>query len=189
MRQTAQSQRLFESNQRGATLIEVLVATTVLMLALLAFTRVIVSSLSATDSQHEASVARSAAQQMIERLQATEFESVFALYNEFPDDDPDGPGTAFGKNFQVSELSARSGDADGLVGEVLFPISLDSNGLLDELHRGPYFGTPRDLNGDGLVDGLLPAGEYKLLPVLVRLEWRGTSGPSKLELRTLLADY
>ena len=50
-------------------------------------------------------------------------------------------------------------------------------------------GMPRDLDGDGVIDALDHSGDYRLLPVLVRVAWRGSSGPAKLEFRTMLADY
>ena len=47
---------------------------------------------------------------------------------------------------------------------------------------------PRDLDGDNGVDGFDHEGDYRLLPVLLRLEWQGRSGTRRAEIRTMLAD-
>ena len=44
-----------------------------------------------------------------------------------------------------------------------------------------------DLDGDGVVDAENHAGNYLLLPVLVRVEWAGSSGEESRSLRTFLA--
>jgi len=49
-------------------------------------------------------------------------------------------------------------------------------------------GTPRDLNGDGLVDSVNHAGDYLLLPVSLTLRWKGKTGVRVLEIQTFLAD-
>ncbi len=51
----------------------------------------------------------------------------------------------------------------------------------------PELGMPRDLNGDGIVDSADHSADYRLLPVLLRLEWRGQSGHRQSEVRTILA--
>jgi hypothetical protein len=47
-------------------------------------------------------------------------------------------------------------------------------------------GMPRDLSGDGVVDGLNHAGDYSILPVRVRVEWSGARGDETFELETIL---
>ena len=143
--------------------------------------------MAASSTNHESTVAREAARQMIETLQATPFDEVFVTYNLTNLDDPGGLGTAPGVNFDVPGLDARDGDADGLVGEIIFPTT---NGLtVNESVVDRGLGCPRDLNGDGDTDDNLGNGLFSLLPVVVRLEWRGSSGQAKFELRTQLADY
>ncbi|MEW6071027.1 MAG: hypothetical protein AB1726_00340 [Planctomycetota bacterium] len=172
------------------TLIEIVVAFTVLVVAALAFTRVIVYSTSTTGVQREVSLAQEAARQTIEILQAESFAEVFARYNSDPEDDPGVPGTAPGDAIEVPELAAPAG-APGPVGRISFPTAVDAlEGLqLRENVVDTALGMPRDLNGDGAVDGLDHSGDYALLPVRIRFEWRGKAGDSALEIKTLLADY
>ena len=48
-------------------------------------------------------------------------------------------------------------------------------------------GMPRDLNLDGAVDALDHAGDYMILPVRVRVQWMGASGPRTVELQTQIS--
>jgi len=166
-----------------------LVAFTAFLITMLAFSKVIVGSMAATSTDHESNLAKEAGRAIIERLQAEDFDVVFALYN---DDDADDPvfGAAPGSSFPVAGLDPRTADADGFVGEILFPTDGSAfSGLLNEGLKDPRFGCPRDLNGDGDTLDQLGSGQYGLLPVIIRIEWQGTAGSSTLQLRTLLGNY
>jgi hypothetical protein len=170
-------------------LIEVLVAFTAFLIVMLAFSKVIVGSMAATSTDHEANLAKEAGRAIIETLQAEDFDDVFALYNS---DDADDPvfGAAPGNFFPVAGLDLRAGDVDGFVGEILFPTDGAAlPGLLNEGLQDSRFGCPRDLNGDGDTLDQLPSGQYGLLPVVIRIEWDGTTGASSMQLRTLLGNY
>jgi prepilin-type N-terminal cleavage/methylation domain-containing protein len=174
----------------GFTLIELMLVVSVLLIAFLALSQSLVASMALTRVNRESALATDALRQTVEVLQGVEdFGSVFRLYNDDPGDDP-GPGPAPGAGFAVAGLEPVEGDPDGQVGEIVFP-SVDTGAGL-ELREGldlPEFGMPRDLNGDGDAQDVLgPYDEYRLLPVLVRLRWRGASGERTAEIRTLLAD-
>lgn len=178
-----------QSARAGFGLLEVMVSLSVLTIALLAFSQAILMSLAASQVQREQGIARDAARQMIERMQAETFSEVFARYNATAADDP-GAGNLFAAAFAVTGLQAQANDADGLVGEIWFPTGAAPGGVgvLREDLPDARFGTPRDLNADGVVDGLDHSGDYRLLPVAIRLQWRGRAGNSSLEFRTYLAD-
>ena len=116
-------------------------------------------------------------------MRAQPFDQVYALYNADPADDPLGPGTAPGAGFAVPGLSAVPGDADGLVGLVVFP---EVGGELREDSADADLGMPRDLDLDGAVDDVDHSGNYGVLPVLVRVEWRGKGPARRLDLFTTL---
>lgn len=174
----------------GFTLIELLLVMSVLMVALLLLSRSVGTAMRLTDVNRETALAADGAQQMIELLRGTEdFSQIFALYNDDPDDDPGLPGSAPGAGFAVDGLDPVDGDPDGLVGEIRFPSILGVGGL--ELHEDifdDYLGMPRDLNGDGALDTMDHAGDYRLLPVSLTLRWKGVTGVRRLEIQTLLAD-
>lgn len=111
---------------------------------------------------------------------------VLALHDEVEANDPGGVGTAPGPDFAVAGLDPRREDPDGMVGRVLFPTDPDDPAVLREDLVDATFGMPRDMNADDEVDGDDRSGDYFLLPVRVRLEWRGVSGDRALDIDTLL---
>jgi type II secretory pathway pseudopilin PulG len=175
-------------NRRGLTLIEIAVAMTVLVFALLGFSQAMVGSSTSTQATHEVSLATQAGRRMIETLQGAEFTEVFALYNSTGADDPDGPDTAPGPRFAVAGLDPHPDDADGFVGEIVFPEG-NVAGQLREDTVNARIGMPRDLDGDELVTAADCADTYSILPVLVRLEWLGKGGRGLLEFKTILVSY
>jgi prepilin-type N-terminal cleavage/methylation domain-containing protein len=175
--------------QRGLTLVEILVAIALLLFGLMGFTHSILRAVSTNESTRESALAGEAARQMLETLQGAEFPNIFALYNADPNDDPGAPGSAPGQGFAVEGLEPADGDADGLVGEIFFPAADAAPGVLREDLAVAALGMPRDLNCDGVVDVDNHADDYRILPVLVRLTWQGTSGVTRVEFRTLLGDY
>jgi hypothetical protein len=79
-----------------------------------------------------------------------------------------------------------AGDADGRVGEVIFPNGGNGATFLAENEVDPALGLTRDLNGDGAIDALDHSGDYRLLPVRVRVAWSGATGDRQIELEALL---
>lgn len=180
-----------EASRAAFSLVELTLVVSVLVFALLAMSRSLGESMQLTEVNRENALATDAAREMVEVLDGVEtYSQVFALYNSDPEDDPGAPGTAPGAGFAVEGLQASAADLDGLAGEILFPTQLGADGRI-ELHEDiddPGLGMPRDLDGDGDVDGGDKADTYRLLPVRVRLTWEGTSGLRTLEVRTLIAD-
>ena len=174
------------SRRGGFTLLEMLVTATLMVIGLMGFARTIALSGKATEASGEVIAATEAARQIVETLQASTFDEVFAAYNETKADDPPN---APGPDFDVPGLEPVPGDPDGQVGKVIFPSSVAGGAVtLREDVIDARLGMPRDLNGDGQIDALPHDTDYQLLPVLVRVEWQGASGRCQLELKTLLAD-
>ncbi len=163
------------------TLIELALASSVVVIAILGALGAVTSSSDLTSSTRETTTALAAAQLMMERLHGTPCEEVWARYNDLPLDDLDASGTSTG--FAVEGLDARNGDADGLVGRIVLPCPA---GPLSELWVDPSLGMPRDLNADGVQDADDRSGDYSVLPVRVLVEWRGRSGDRTIELAGVL---
>jgi hypothetical protein len=123
---------------------------------------------------------------VLEQMRGAEFRQVFARFNETNADDPGGVVSP-GAGFAVAGLDAREGDPDGLVGRIQFPVPAGAPGSLREDLVDAQFGFPRDLNGNG-IDVQEHAADYEVLPVRVRVEWRGRSGNRLVELQTILGD-
>ena len=168
------------------SLVEALVALAVLALALGGYARSVVAGLRTSDQHAQTNRAMTAARRSIETLQGTPFREVFQRFNERLEDDLEGSP---GARFAVEGLQPLPGAVDGMVGEIIFPTvgEGDEQQLREDLDL-PILGMPRDLSGDGAPDSEDHAADYELLPVLVRVSWLGRSGPSRVELKTLLAD-
>lgn len=174
----------------GFTLVELTLVVSMLMFAMLAMSRSLCASMQLTEVNRENALATDAAREMVEVLEGiSDFSTIFALYNAWPDDDPGGPGSAPGAGFSVQGLQPAA-DAGGFVGEVIFPTAFGAGGRV-ELRENVVdagLGMPRDLDGDGLTNGADKALTYRLLPVRIRIRWEGSCGERSLDVCTLVAD-
>jgi type II secretory pathway pseudopilin PulG len=169
----------------GFSMVEVMVVFVVLTVAMAMFTSTMASTSRQRLSKREGAIAAEAGRRMLEILRASTHAQVFALYNASPVDDPGGAGTAPGKNFGVASLAPTDDDPDGCVGEIIFPAA---GPTLPEDVEIAELGMSRDLDADGLIDSEDHAGDYAVLPVQVRLRWKGRAGVRELQMFTLLAD-
>lgn len=172
------------SARAGFSLIEVLIAGTILVIAIGAALSAVTSTASLSSANRESAIVYQAARGAMERIKVSDFQEVIELYNDVDADDPDGAGTAPGPHFAVDGVALQDGDGDGFAGRVLLPLAAD--GTLREDLDDPWFGMPRDLNGDGVIDADDHSDDAIVLPVRVRVEWNGASGDRQAEYSTLL---
>lgn len=168
------------------TMIEVVIAMAILLIAVGGTLATISSVGVLTESSRERSVAFAGAQRALEQMQGEDFREVFARYNADAGDDvgPNPPGASF----DVAGLDPQRDDPDAAVGQVLFPVDGAAPASLFENLDEPSFGLPRDLDADGALDAADHAGDYAVLPVRVRVEWRDRSGNHFVELATVLRE-
>lgn len=167
--------------QAGFSIVELCVALVVILIAIGGLTGSVLSSMRLSRANEETALADEAVQAFADSLVNIPFADVFATYNEVPEDDPAGADTANGPGFDVAGLAPQDGDADGFVGRVCFPFVDAPSAELHEDIEDPRFGMPLDLDADGEVDSLDHAADYTILPIAIRLEWRGAAGPRFLE--------
>lgn len=199
----------------GLTVIELTVVMTILAVSVSIFSGMVVTTARQRAINRENAVAAEGARFVIESMHNMPFGDVFATYNSWPDDDPDGEGTAPGHRFAVAGLTPIETSPDGLHGTIYFPCAmvtppapeggvgggLGGGGLLGggkappppepEMYLCEDFvdetmGMPRDLNGDSMVDALDHSSDYVLLPVRIEVEWAGTVGARTLKIDTML---
>lgn len=171
------------SRESGIALYELMIAGAVLAIAACGLSVVLVSSLSTSARNREAAQARMATWQLMEQIQSIPVGDVYSTFNLCPEDDPLGEDTAPGGVFMI-ETKPAAIQVSNMTGEVLFPES--EPGVLREDLHDPALGMPRDLNGDGIIDSENHARDYLVLPVRVRVRWRGVSGESSFEVCSLL---
>jgi prepilin-type N-terminal cleavage/methylation domain-containing protein len=174
--------------RRGFTLLELSVGLTIFLLGVLGYARTMLSLEHAQRRNKEASRATEAARAILERIDAEAFPEAFRRYNRVTSDDPGGAGTAPGAHFDVPGLAARADDADGLPGEVVFPVHPSNAGMLWEGLDDARLGMPCFLNADADQADLVST-DYQILPVLVRVEWTGPGGPGRVELATVVGNW
>lgn len=177
------------SARAGFTLIEMMFAMTILVIAIAGLGASMLSAFGANRSNRELAVAQQAAQRMIEELRAAPFREVFALYDASTANDAGLSRAAPGANFAVPGIEPRAGDADGRAGLIWFPVDVPgAAGVLRETVADVVMGMPRDLNSDGVVDAGDRSADYLVLPVRIRIEWRGTEGPRTYDVETVLCE-
>lgn len=171
----------------GFSTVEVAVLALLLLIAVGGLSGSLLSSVQLSRSSEDGATAGAAMRRMAAELSGADFATVWATYNADPNDDPAGAGTAPGAFFAVAGLTPRVDDADGFVGEILFPdqeTGVGTTRILREDLDAPLWGLPRDLNADGLIDGNDRSADAMMIPVTLRLQWRNASGNQQVE-RTL----
>lgn len=169
--------------RRGSSLVEVVVAVAVTLVGLLAFGRTMTESLQLGEKNRQLALATAATQRAVERLYAADFAQVFALYNDYADDDPDGAGTGPGSQFVAEGLVGANG-ADAL-GTISFPVAAGAPGeLREDLILAKF--QPFDLDLDGGTDADDHAGDYQVLPVRVQIQWMDGKAQRELAVETIL---
>lgn len=163
------------ASRGGFALIEMAIAVSILVIGL-------VTLLSATSGMHrlrhqnrDRSVAQNGMRTMAERIHARSYGLTgdpatwsSRLIGIF------GPGGSFGDTFEVQGLNLPLG------AQTLGTIQIVTDETATDQALGAQLGMPRDLDGDGLVASTDVRQGARLLPVILRLRWRGQSGVSSL---------
>ena len=170
--------------QGGFTLLELIAAAAVLSIGACGLSAVLVNAMATSAVNKETAQARAAARQLLEQIQNIPVSDVYATFNDDTRDDPLGVATAPGSVFEI-ELKPAPSQVTNMIGEILFPCS-DKTGELREDIEDEMLGMPRDLNGDGEIDNMDHSTDYVVLPVRVRISWRGVAGERSLEICSLL---
>jgi type II secretory pathway pseudopilin PulG len=180
MKKTARLRPAIGREQGGFSIVEVMLGAAVLIIASAGGLRSMVDAMKVREVNRENSIAHLAARGAIESMRVTDFEDIFATYNTSGLDDPAGLNSAPGAGFAVLGLDPQGGDLDGFVGRIEFPVNAAGTGrTLFENYADSTFGLPRDLTGDGVVDGDDHATDYRLLPVRAIVEWSSASGSNR----------
>ena len=182
------SPRLRAARSRlGTGMVELLFAIAVILVGLLGYSRTLAETAELEDLNRETAIATDAARQVVEAINGSPFDEVFARFNSDTGDDGALTGPAPGNLFEVEGLALVPGDADGNHGEIIFPSQAGAGSL--ELREDVVLtelGMPRDLNFDGAIDGNDHAADYALLPVRVLIQWQSAGREREFEIRTLV---
>jgi hypothetical protein len=159
----------------GLTLVEVVTASAVIALVVVGIVGGISASAKQAALAADTALAVDGARNQVEKMAARSFHTIFASFNDTGTD---------GSWFDIPGLTPVAGASH--VGHVSFPG--DNTANLYENVSSAALGMPRDLDGDGLIDGANKASTYVLLPFQITVSWRGSYGTASYTLNVLLTD-
>jgi prepilin-type N-terminal cleavage/methylation domain-containing protein len=176
------------NDRRGFSLIEVMIAMVVLVLAILGLAEAMVYSTRLSQSARYQTLAMNAARQKIEEMRncPNGFRGIFNMYGAAGANSTftvsglpaDPPGAAAGQIvFNVNAANQLVESAvDSTFGALMgFTVDYNGDGVGD-----------LDLDGDGAIDAADHAGDYIVLPVLIRVTWRDAFGNRTYDYATQL---
>ena len=156
------------NREAGFTLVEAAVSLTILAVALLTLWGTMISGARTITAAQERKLALTTAQGKLEELKSRSLDQLIAIY---------GPGGSEGDTFLVPCIDD---DADQALGQIIF--------YTDEAdtEHGAALGFPMDLNGDGdALDRDVSSG-FNLLPMRIRVTWKGALGTQFIDVTSLL---
>lgn len=161
----------------GFTMVELMFVMVIIVIALLGFVFGLGVSVQDVSASKQSYVALNAARSKIEEMKGERFRHLYTDY---------GPGAA-GETFAVSyeeegNTYTLEADEGAPAGTVIF--------CVDETTIPGDFAwvSTYDLNGDGDSGDTDVSGEYKILPVIVRVSWLDSYGARNLDVPTILFD-
>ena len=159
------------SGKAGFSMIEVSLALTVIVVALMAMSASTLRMHSLRRQNRERSLAQNTVRAIAEHIPsvAAQAQSDPGTWGQSIVDAVNAGGLP-GPTFGVANLRVQEGNLS--VGDV-FVITDET---LTDADIGLELGMPRDLDGDGLVDNADVTGTARILPVDVRARWTGVTG-------------
>ncbi|MEQ8763408.1 MAG: type II secretion system protein [Planctomycetota bacterium] len=172
-------------SEGGSTIVELLIALSILSVGLLAHGSLTLSSMTQSELNRERRLALEGLRSQLEQMRAWDFRQCYSAFDLSSANDPPG---APGSQFDILGLEPVS--PGGRVGRVLLPTAPNPSGtpptaLREDLSQ-PDIGLPADLDGDGAIDNLPKDDSYVRLPVRVEARWRGVSGEQQMIIATWL---
>ena len=185
------------SSEKGVTLVEVMIAISVLAIAVAGtISAVQTSNMSNTISREHARAAE-AAQAMIAEIRAESFNQIVSRYEN----------TTFNVDFYPEQRRAgapRMGIGGAAEGEVVivrdenpsrfnYGRDLDGDGTPDGVDLGTVWGSGLDLDASGGIDAAgvtIAPGALQVIPVYVIVRWQTVGGPltGRVQLCTFIAN-
>lgn len=167
--------------QRGMTMVEVVVAAGVFIVAAGGIVMLTASMERHDRLIYELELAESTARRVVEDIRyrgLDSFADLYAQYDSDPDNDPDGNGTAPGPTLSDLTVLGMQAASDSPTGQLVEIVMHTNETEVNAVHN-----LPRDLNGDGDADDVDVSGDYGILPFTVRIHWinQGTSAETQME--------
>jgi prepilin-type N-terminal cleavage/methylation domain-containing protein len=177
-------------SQRGFSLIETLIASVVLVLAILGHAASVITAHSMNRTTEDTAIAAQTLGRFVERLRADpDWAGLYARLRALSAESASDAGLSnLGADPALACYAATSYYADFTVpsalGSATFLVQVPSlavsgTSALRESAVAPRYGLPYDLNGDGVVDSASRDADYVKLPMVARIRWKRATGDSK----------
>jgi Tfp pilus assembly protein PilV len=162
---------------RGYTLVELALAMTMLMVALMSISAATLRTHSLRRHSRERTLANTVLRTTAERIHSLSYRTVESNPAGWAQDvlAAYGPGGSIGNTFDVIGLNPVT--AGGQVGR----IEILTDETASDAALGVELGLPRDLNGDLDASDTDVSGDARILPVVLSVNYSGASGPVTIE--------
>lgn len=176
--------RVHPHSRAGFSLVDVCLSMALLVIGLGVLIGSTFSAMKLDQVNASTALASQALRGLCEEMQAMPIDEVLDSYVVHDDEDEPTRATKLARlRMRDPQLADRAGKEP--VARARFPLDGDGRTLREDLDL-PEFGLPRDLDGDGAIDGADKRAAFRLLPVVLELDWEGPSGPQHLSLSTVL---
>jgi type II secretory pathway pseudopilin PulG len=184
--------------QRGFSLLEILVAGTILVIGILGHAASVLASHKMARTTADQGDATQTLGRFVERLRADpDWAGLYARLRSLSAESVSDSSLAYlSVDETLTTYPASSYYSDFTVpsdlGTVTFLVQVPSTAIsgvaaLRESATAPRYGLPHDLNGDGVVDANSRNSDYRVLPAVVRIRWqRSGQRAHEVVLATLL---
>ncbi len=168
----------------GFTIVETTVFVAILIMGLLALTATSLTTHSLRRASDERNIARHALKSMIEELNRSAFELI-DINGTWPTNFTDTweAGGLVGDTFPVRGLSPWPGNP------TVGTIELVTDETMTDEELGIHLGLPVDLDNDGFIDNGDVSATAEMLPVVVRIRWRGVTGSLQMSQEFFVLSY
>lgn len=171
-------------SRAGFSLVDVCLSMALLVVALGVLIGSTFSALELDRSNASLALANQALRGLSEEMQAMPIDEVLDAYVMLEGEQDSIRDTKLARLTMREKLLAD--DAGHLpVARATFPLDADGRTLREDLDA-PELGLPRDLDGDGAIDADDHRADFRILPVVLELEWVSPSGPQTLRMSTVL---
>lgn len=176
--------RLPHAARSGFSLVDVCLSMALLVVGLGVLIGSTFSAMKLDQVNASTALANQALRGMCEEMQAMPIDEVLDSYVLRGDEDERARDAKLARlTLRDPALASRAGKKP--VAAARFPLDGDGRTLREDLDL-PALGLPRDLDGDGAIDSADKRATFRILPVVLELDWEGPSGPQHLQVSSVL---
>jgi hypothetical protein len=176
--------RASSPSRSGFSLLDVCFSMALLVVALGVLIGSTFRALELDQANASLALANQALRGLCEEMQAMPIDEVLDSYFVEEDEQEETRATKLAR-LTLRDPLLVGPDGVAPVARARFPLEDGGRALREDL-EAPELGLPRDLDGDGEIDGEDHRDDFRVLPVLLELDWVGPAGPQSVRMSTVL---